>query len=134
MPPHASVDLAEMLHRPVAGLLAAEAAVDLLIGHGFWLGRTHFTRRYVEVERDPVYVGDTPVAFVRLKAAVGAAKTGRLACSGSETAMLRIAASIAEGISVDLHDAVSCLDATNLGLVLEALAHANGRPVQIAAR
>ena len=40
--------------------------------------------------------------------------------------MLRIAASMAEGIPVDLRDALGGLDATNSVLVAQALAHAAG--------
>jgi hypothetical protein len=125
-------ELAEMLRRSAAGLLAAEAAVNLLIGHGSWLARADFTRRYVQVGTDPDHVAVGSVAFVRWKAAVSAVKAGRLVCSGSEAAMLRIAASVAEGVAVDLRDALGGLDATNLKLVVEAIARANGRPAQVA--
>ena len=131
MPPSNSVDLAEMLRRPATGLLSEEAAVDLLIGHGLWLTRPDFTRRYIET--DPTHIEDR-VAFVRWKAAENAVKAGRLVCSGSEAAMLRIAASIAEGIPVDLRDALGGLDAANLDLVLHALARTNGRRVQVTTR
>jgi hypothetical protein len=133
MPPSVSADLAEMLRRPAAGLLSEEAAVDLLIGHGFWLARLDFTGWYVDVETDPVRAEDS-VAFVRWKAAANAVKAGRLVCSGSEAAMLRIAASVADGVAVDLRNALSGLDSSNLGLVLEALARTNGRQVQVTAR
>ncbi|MGH3387677.1 MAG: hypothetical protein ACRDOO_02220, partial [Actinomadura sp.] len=99
-------ELAEMLRRPMTGLLSGQAAVDLLIRHGFWLTRADFTGRYIDVETDPVHAGDLPVAFVRWTAAASAVKAGRLVCSGSEAAMLRIAASVAEGIAVDLRDAL----------------------------
>jgi hypothetical protein len=40
--------------------------------------------------------------------------------------MLRIAASLADGIPVDLRDALSGLDSTNISLVAAAVLHANG--------
>ncbi|GAB2868520.1 hypothetical protein GCM10022221_81820 [Actinocorallia aurea] len=132
--PHSAAAIGEMLRRPARGLLSAEASVEMLIGHRIWLSRADFVARYIEVETDPAHVGDAPMAFVRWKAAVGAVRAGRLVCSASEAAMLRIAASIAEGHSVDLRDALSGLDGTNLRLVLEALARLNGRPVEVAAR
>ena len=46
--------------------------------------------------------------------------------SGSAIRVLRIAASLATGIPVDLGDAVTGLDRHNLALVLAALSHANG--------
>jgi hypothetical protein len=134
MPLYANAELAEMLRRHASGLLPAEAAVDLLIGHRTWLAREDFARRYVDIETGPLYVGDGPVAAVRWKAAASAVKAGRLVCSGSEAAMLRIAASIAAGIAVDLRDALGGLDSTNLGLVMKALARANGRAAEVIVR
>ncbi|GAA0967509.1 hypothetical protein GCM10009550_71470 [Actinocorallia libanotica] len=122
-----------MLRRAADGLLTTSAAVDLLIGHRVWLTRGDFAR-YVEVETDPRYAGDTPMALVRWKAAVTAVKAGRLVCTSSEAAMLRVAASIAEGLPVDLRDAVGGLDARNIALVLEALATANGRRMVVTTR
>jgi hypothetical protein len=59
-------------------------------------------------------------------AAVRALDAGRLPCSGSEAQLLRIAASIAEGIPVDLGEALSSLDERNLGLVAEVVLCAGG--------
>ena len=41
--------------------------------------------------------------------------------------MLRIAASLAEGVPVDLGTCLSTLDGTNVGLVVEAVRRVNGR-------
>ncbi|GAA3238250.1 hypothetical protein [Actinocorallia longicatena] len=133
MPPYGFVELAAMLRRAADGLLTASAAVDLLIGHRTWLTRSDFAR-YVEVETNPIYVGESPMAWVKWKAAVTAVKAGRLACTSSEAAMLRIAVGIAEGVPVDLREVVGGLDEVNLGLVLEALAAANGRRMAVTTR
>jgi hypothetical protein len=63
------------------------------------------------------------VAGVRWRAAI----TGlhRQPASGSEKAVLRIAASIAAGIPVSLHDCLGSLDAPTLRAVLRAIAHAS---------
>lgn len=82
--------------------------------------------RFVAVETDPRLVGDTPMAQVEWKAVEAALGAGRLVCSGSEAGVLRIAASIAEGIGVDLADALTGLDETNIVLVTRAVLHANG--------
>ena len=60
-------------------------------------------------------------------AAIAALDAGALPCSGSEGQMLRIAASLAEGIPVDLRDALTRLDSDNLDLVVQAVFHTGGR-------
>jgi hypothetical protein len=70
-------------------------------------------------------VGGGLLAVVDWPAAVKALGGGRLACSRSEGCVLRIAASIAAGIPVDLGDCLSTLDETNVGLVVAAVLHAN---------
>jgi hypothetical protein len=50
----------------------------------------------------------------------------RLPCSGSEARMLRIAASIGEGVPVDLREALTELNTVNTALVARAVARAAG--------
>jgi len=66
------------------------------------------------------------MAAVDWEAAVAALEAGRLPCSGGEGRMLRLAASIAAGVPVDLGGAVSGLDAANAGLAAGAVLHAAG--------
>lgn len=66
------------------------------------------------------------MAFVDWVAALEALESGRLACSSSEAQVLRIAASIAEGIPVDLRDATCGLDWANAQRFAGALVHAAG--------
>jgi hypothetical protein len=106
-------------------LYAAEAAVELLIGHRRWLDRDDFVE--VSVETGDGLVSGEPMAWVDWHSAVAALGDGRLACSGSEAQVLRVAASVAEGVPVDLRDAVSGLDEVNLALVAQAVLHAGGR-------
>ena len=106
------------------GLYHAEAAVELLIGHQRWLGRDEFVRRFAWVDR--AMLGDRFLAGVDWPAAVEALAAGRLPCSGSEGCVLRIAASIAAGVPVDL-SGLSMLDKVNIDLVVEAVLHANGQ-------
>jgi hypothetical protein len=107
------------------GLYHAEAAVELLIGHQHWLGCEEFVDRFVSVGQ--AMVGEAVLAVVDWQAAVEAMGGGGLPCSRSEGCVLRIAASIAGGVLVDLGDCLSSLDETNVGLVVEAVLHANGR-------
>jgi hypothetical protein len=72
-------------------------------------------------------VGGGVLAVVDWPAAVKALAGGRLACSRSEGCVLRIAASIAAGVPVDLGECLSTLDKKNVDLVVEAVLHANGR-------
>ncbi len=116
------------------GLLAAEAAVELLIGHRLLLYRDDFGEVAVEFGREP-FSGQVMVA-VDFEAVAGALAAGALAagalaagalpCAGSEGRALRLAASIAAGVPADLGNAVSGLDASSTGLVACAVLHAVG--------
>ena len=114
------------LRASAVGLLALEAAVNLLIGHRYWLTRTDFTGKFVDTF--PSLTGNTPMAAVCWPEAITALDRGQLSGSGSENRILRLAASLANGISVDLQNAVSGLDDTNLDHVITAIRHAAGRP------
>jgi hypothetical protein len=102
-----------------------QAAVELLIGHQRWLCREDFVGRFVRLI--PAVAGGGTLAVVSWRAAVLALAAGRLPCSDSEAHVLRIAAGIADGVPVDLRECLSILDETNVGLVVDAVRHANGR-------
>jgi ADP-ribose pyrophosphatase YjhB (NUDIX family) len=104
------------------GLYCAEAAVELIIGHRTWLRRNDFLDF---VPTGPRLDGDTPTAFVDWPVAVTALHAGQLPCSGSDGRILRIAASLAAGIPVDLGNALTGLDTDNIRLVTTAILHAN---------
>jgi hypothetical protein len=107
------------------GLFSTEAAVELLIGHGSWLCREDFLEIAVEFGRG---IGDGAVmAAVDWEAAVAAVETGRLPCSGGEGRILRLAASIAGGVAVDLGSVLSGLDERNVAGVARAVLHAAGQ-------
>ena len=107
------------------GLLAAEAAVELLVCHRLWLRRGDFIDDYVDTV--PALLGDIPMANVNWPAAITALDTGALPCSSGEGQMLRLAASLADGIPVDLRDTLTRLDSDNLDLVVQAVLHTGGR-------
>ena len=104
-------------------MYCAIAAVELLIGHRFWLCREDFVGLFIEVD---ARADGTLTAFLDWEAAAAALGAGRLACSDSQGQVLRVAASIAEGVPVDLRDALSGLDERNLALVAGAVLYAGG--------
>jgi hypothetical protein len=66
------------------------------------------------------------LAVVGWRAAVRAVAAGRLACSDSEGHVLGLAASLADGVPVDLGECLCVLDQANAGLVAEAVLRAAG--------
>ncbi len=109
-----------------AGLYCAVAAVELLIGHGWWLHRDDFVAGFVEVV---AALGDgMPMAFVDWSRATACLERGRLACSSGEGQVLRLCASLAEGVPVDLAEALTSLDAPMVVLAARAVLHAGGCP------
>jgi hypothetical protein len=99
------------------GLRCPAATADLLIAQG-WLHRDDFTSRFVTVhpaagDRHPTAAIDRPAAI----AALGSS----LPCSGGEHRMLKITASIADGIPVDLQDTLTGLDDNNIQLLITTI-------------
>jgi hypothetical protein len=93
-------DLIAALRVWAKGLFSAEAAVELLIGHRLWLYRDDF--REIGVEFGWETFSGRVMAAVDFEAVAGALDAGVLPCSGSEGQVLRLAASIAAGVPVDL--------------------------------
>jgi hypothetical protein len=106
------------------GLSCLEAAVELLIGHRRWLCRGDFLDVAVEPGREAL--SGLAMAAVDFEAAAGALAAGALTCSSGEGQVLRLAASVAAGVPVDLREALTGLDEGNSGLVAAAVLHAAG--------
>src|SRR2546422_11321393 len=121
-------DLAEAIRAWAKGWLPTEAAVELLIGHRTWLLRQDFLD--VAVEAGWEVFRDRQVAAVDFAAAADAVQ-GVLPCSDGERQVLLVAASIAEGIPVDLREAALCMDGVNAARAARAVCHAAGRRVQV---
>ena len=117
--------IAAALHAHAHGIYPGEAAVALVIDHQYWLTRADFLAGFTDTF--PGLTDRTPMAAICWPEAVAALDCGQLAGSGSENRILRLAASLADGIPVDLQDAVSSLDDTNLQHVVTAIRHAAGR-------
>lgn len=116
---------AEWLAIGAAGMLTETAAVNLLAEHGTWLSRDSFTSRCIDIATGLSDIPGIPgtAAGIRWRAAI--TSLHRHGASGSEKAVLQIAASIAAGIPVSLHDALGSLDRATLRAVLRAIAHAS---------
>jgi hypothetical protein len=123
-------DLADAIRAWAKGWLPTEAAAELLISHQAWLLREDFLQVAVEVSWEPFRGRE--VAAVDFAAAADAVQ-GMLPCSDGERQVLLVAASIAEGIPVDLREAALCMDAVNAARAAQAVCHAAGRRVQVVA-
>ncbi len=97
---------------------------DFLISTG-WLHRDDFAR-FIRTGT-PLTDGVTKLAQIDWQAAIASRDAGHLPCSGGENRILRLAASIAVGIPVDLNHALSSLDEASISLITRAARHANGQ-------
>lgn len=111
-------------------MLTCQAAVELVIGHRSWLVRDDFLV-YIELGRG--FHGE-PMAAIDWQQAWTALEDGHLPCSSGERQILRIAASLAEGVPIDLRDAVTSLDTVNAVLVARAVLTAAGHHEAAAGR
>jgi hypothetical protein len=119
-------DLPASLRAHAQGLLTDEAAVELLLAASCcWLARDDFVAGFVRTCPGPVD-GDV-LTVIDWVGAIEAARAGRLPSSGGEQRILGLSASLAEGIPIDLRDAITGLDGANLDLVAAAVLHAGGR-------
>jgi hypothetical protein len=119
-------DLPAALRACASGFYPAEASTELVISHGSFLARSDFTGRFIEIGTS-ITDGITTMASIDWPAAITALDTGNLPCSGGEQRMLRLAASLADGIPVDLRDALTGIDDHNINLVITAVLHASGK-------
>jgi hypothetical protein len=116
--------LACLLYDAADGLCADIAAVMLLDRHGHFLHDPAFRRI---IAAGSCLTTGQPLAVIRWNAAITALEAGQLPCTGSEQAILRIAASLADPrIAVRLRENLGSLDARNIALVTDAIAAANG--------
>jgi hypothetical protein len=116
--------LARLLRDAADGMTADMAAVDLICRHGHFLHDPVFRR--IIAAGSSIATGQ-PLAVIRWNAAIHTLESGRLPCSGSERAVLRIAASLAEpGIAISLRENLGNLDQRNITLVTSAITAANG--------
>ena len=125
-PPPDDPPLAAALRACADGFYPAEAAAELLISHASWLCRPDFRDDYVDTGTS-ITDGTTLMAMIDWPAAISALDVGGLPSSGGERRVLRLAASLADGIPVDLRDAFTGMDAVNVDRAVRAMLHASGR-------
>jgi len=118
------VSLVAAVRAGAAGLYSLEAACELVISTG-WLRRDDFTR-FISTGTS-LTDGVTELAHIDWQSVIISRDTGILPCSSGENRVLRLAASIAAGMPVDLNDALSGLDQASISLVVRAIRHANGQ-------
>jgi 8-oxo-dGTP diphosphatase len=117
--------LAQPLRASARGLSATEAGTELFIRHATWPHRSDFQDQFVHLNTN--LADDTQTAAIDWPAAIAALDTCQLPCSSGEARILRLAASLVDGIPVDLRDALIGLDSRNLDLISQAVVHAAGR-------
>ncbi len=115
--------LAAALRNHAQGLYCLEAAAELLITQP-WLNRDDFTSRFITVHPG---IGSMQSVAVIDWPAVIAALGSSLPCSGGEQRMLKITASLADGIPVDLQDTLTGLDDSNIQLLITTIRRASGK-------
>ena len=120
----APATIATALRNHAEGSYCLSAAAELLIAQS-WLRQADFTSRFITIHRSPG--GDEPMAVIDWPAVVTALGTS-LPCSGGEQRMLKITASLADGIPVDLRDTLTGLDDRNIQLLITAIRRASGKP------
>ncbi len=122
--------MVEAVRAGAAGLYSLEAACELVIGTG-WLHRDDFAR-FVSTGTSLTDCV-TELAHIDWQSVISSRDAGLLPCGSGENRILRMAASIAAGIPVDLNDALCGLDQASINLVVRAVRHANGqRPADFA--
>ena len=109
--------LAGAVRAGAAGLYSLEAACELVIGTG-WLHRDDFAR-FVSTGTS-LTDGVTELAHIDWQSVISNRDAGLLPCGSGENRILRMAASIAAGIPVDLNDVLCGLDQASITLVVRA--------------
>jgi hypothetical protein len=115
--------LAAGLRAYAQGLCCLEAAAELLIAQS-WLHRDDFASRFITVH--PGIGSGQPLTVIDWPAVITALGSS-LPCSGGEQRLLKLTASLADGIPVDLRDTLSGLDDSNIQLLVTAIRHASGK-------
>jgi hypothetical protein len=118
-------ELQSALRADADGLYALEAGTGMIIAHGTWPAREDF-RCFVHVA-DSITAPGTELASIDWEGAIAALGRGEFPSSSGEKRMLRLAASLAGDIPVQLGDAVTGIDDRNVDLLIKAVLHAAGQ-------
>lgn len=116
-------DLATALRAHARGLHRLEAATELLIAHHTWIHRSDFTNFVITTSG---LTDNRELAHINWHTAITALHSGQLPCSGSESQILLLAASLADEIPINLGSTLTGLDDYNTELITQAIKHATG--------
>lgn len=119
-------DLTAALRACAAGIYPLEAGVALPISNGTFIHRPDFTSRFITTGTS-ISNGTTLMADIDWDAAITALNARELPCSGGERRVSQLSASLAGGIPVDLRDAVTSLDDSNVARLVTAILHGSGK-------
>src|SRR5258708_19947299 len=112
-------DLAATLVSHAAGLTGDTAAAGLIAAHHVWLARADFVTSHLHAGTRP---DGHRYAWIDWESAVTALDARQLACTGSEAAILRIAASLGDPATpVHLPRALGSLDHHTIPLLPPAI-------------
>lgn len=118
-------ELRSALRAGADGLYALEAGTGMILAHGTWPSREDF-QCFVHVA-DSITAPGTELASIDWEGAIAALDRGEFPSSSGEKRMLRLAASLASDIPVQLADAVTGVDDRNVNLLIKAVLHAAGQ-------
>ena len=97
----------------------------MIFAHGTWPAREDF-RCFVHVA-DSITDPGTELASIDWEAVITALNAGEFPSSSGEKRMLRLAASLAGDVPVQLGNAITGNDDRNVDLLVAAILHASGR-------
>jgi hypothetical protein len=97
----------------------------MILAHGTWPAREDF--QYFVHVADSITAPGTELASIDWEGAIAALDRGEFPSSSGEMRMLRLAASLAGDIPVQLGDAVTGIDDRNVDLLIKAVLHAAGQ-------
>ncbi len=117
--------LTEPLRAHARGIPPDEAAIELLISHNVFLRRNDFTDHFVQPATHPT--SSARLATIDWPAAITALDYGHLPCSSTQEHILRLAASLAENLPINLRDTLTGIDNHSIKLVIAAVLHATGQ-------
>jgi hypothetical protein len=115
-----AIDYPTALRSWASGSRGCEAAVELLIRHGFWIESAEFRECAVRV-LDP---GGQPLAVIEWSHASAALDGADLRCTTAQAGVLAMACGLAANLPTRLLSAVCGLDTTDSALVAAAIVHA----------
>jgi hypothetical protein len=118
-------DLHAALRAGAAGLRPAEAAIEFLINHATFLPRSDFRDRFIQTGIS-ITDGHTPMADIDWPTVIAALNAGELPCSSGEQQVLRIIASLADDLPVNLQSVLTSLDSHNIQRMISAVLHTSG--------